>query len=244
MPEGEEEKLKEMSFLDHLEELRTAIISSLIAWVTVSIVLWFFSRYLLNFLLADLPVESLYFTSPIGAFMIRIKLSFVVGFLVAFPYILFRIWWFVSPGLFSRERKVVVPLITASTVLFYVGVLFAYWILIPIVLRFLVRFGTDLLQPLLSVEKYFGFVARLCFAFGVVFQLPLVIIFLVSVGLVSAGTLLKQWRWAVIVIFTASAVLTPPDIASQLLMGVPLVVLFLSSALIGLVIERKKRGGG
>jgi len=189
MPEGEEEKLKEMSFLDHLEELRTAIISSLIAWVTVSIVLWFFSRYLLNFLLADLPVESLYFTSPIGAFMIRIKLSFVVGFLVAFPYILFRIWWFVSPGLFSRERKVVVPLITASTVLFYVGVLFAYWILIPIVLRFLVRFGTDLLQPLLSVEKYFGFVARLCFAFGVVFQLPLVIIFLVSVGLVSAGQL-------------------------------------------------------
>jgi len=242
MSEGSEEKLREMGFLEHLEELRSTIIYSLVAWIFTSIVLWFFSRQILNFLLRDLPVESLYFLSPIGAFMVRIKLSFVVGFLVVFPYILFRVWAFVSPALFSREKKLVVPLISSSTVLFYLGVAFAYWILVPIVLRFLIKFGTELLQPLISVDRYFSFVARLCFAFGVVFQLPLIIIFLVSAGIISAVTLLKQWRWAVIIIFTASAILTPPDITSQLLMGVPLVVLFLSSAGIGLIIE-KRRGG-
>ncbi|OQX82664.1 MAG: twin arginine-targeting protein translocase TatC [Candidatus Latescibacteria bacterium 4484_7] len=242
MPDEGGERLKEMSFLDHLEELRSTIIASLAAWIGVSMVLWFLSRYLLNFLLADLPVESLYFTSPIGAFMIRIKLSFIVGFLVAFPYILFRVWAFVSPALFDQEKRHVVPLITASTILFYLGVVFAYWILIPIVLKFLLRFGTDFLRPLISIDKYFSFVARICFAFGLVFQLPILIIFLTSIGLISARALIRQWRWAVIIIFTVSAILTPPDPTSQILMAVPLVLLFLSSALIAIIIE-KRRGG-
>ena len=206
----------------------------------MSIVTWFFSGRILDFLLAGIPVENLYFNAPTEAFVVRIKLSFILGFLVAFPYILFRFWSFVSPGLFSREKRAVFPLVFVSTILFYVGVVFAYWILIPIVLDFLVRFGTEMLRPLLSVGKYFGFVARLCFAFGLVFQLPLVIVFLTGIGAISPRALIKQWRWAILVIFIAAAILTPPDPASQLLMALPLVALFLISVLLSMIIEKKR----
>jgi sec-independent protein translocase protein TatC len=243
LPEKDSDELKEMGFLDHLEELRSTLIVSIVSWLAVSIVIWFFSGRVLDFLLAGIPVDNLYFNAPTEAFVIRIKLSFILGFLVAFPYVLFKIWSFVAPGLFSREKQVVFPLVFFSTMLFYVGVVFAYWVLIPIVLDFLVRFGTEMLRPLLSVGKYFGFVARLCFAFGVVFQLPLVILFLTAIGAVSPRTLLRQWRWAVLLIFIAAAILTPPDPASQLLMALPLVALFLISVLISLVIEKRRRAG-
>lgn len=240
MPEQYKEELEEMGFLDHLEELRSTLISCIVAWIGLSIVLWFFSGRTLDFLLDGLPVESVYFNAPTEAFMIRLKLSFILGFLVAFPYILFKVWSFVSPGLFSREKRVVFPLIFSATALFYLGVVFAYWVLVPIVLEFLVKFGTEMLLPLLSIGKYFSFVARLCFAFGIVFQLPLVIVFLTSIGAISARALLRQWRWAILVIFVAAAVLTPPDPASQLLMALPLVFLFLVSVLLSLVIEKRR----
>ena len=240
MPEQHTEELEEMGFLDHLEELRSTLIACIVAWIGLSVVLWFFSGRTLDFLLDTVPVESVYFNAPTEAFMIRLKLSFILGFLVAFPFILFKFWSFVSPGLFSREKRIVFPLIFFATALFYLGVLFAYWVLVPIVLEFLVKFGTEMLQPLLSIGKYFAFVARLCFAFGIVFQLPLVIVFLTSIGAISARALLRQWRWAILVIFVTAAVLTPPDPASQLLMAVPLVLLFLVSVLLSLVIERKR----
>jgi sec-independent protein translocase protein TatC len=229
-----------MGFLDHLEELRSTLISCIVTWIGLSVVLWFFSRRTLDFLLEGLPVESIYFNAPTEAFMIRLKLSFILGFLVAFPYMLFKVWSFVSPGLFSREKRVVFPLIFFATALFYLGVVFAYWALVPIVLEFLVKFGTEMLLPLLSIGKYFSFVARLCFAFGIVFQLPLVIVFLTSIGVISARALLRQWRWAILIIFVTAAVLTPPDPASQLLMALPLVLLFLISVLLSLIIESRR----
>ncbi len=239
MPE-KDEKLEEMGFLDHLEELRSAIIAILAVWVVLSIILWFFSGRMLDFLLATIPLDKLYFNAPVEAFMVRLKLSFIAGFLLGFPYMLYRAWAFVAPGLFEREKKIMIPLIVPSTVLFYTGAVFAYWVMVPVVLGFLIRFGTDILEPLISISKYFGFVARLCLAFGLVFQLPLVVIFLTSAGVVSARALMRQWRWAIVLIFVTGAVLTPPDPASQLLMAVPLVFLFLGSAFIALLMERKR----
>ena len=240
MPEESSEELNEMGFLDHLEELRSTLIYSIASWVVLSILIWFFSGRILDFLLAGIPVDNLYFNAPTEAFVTRIKLSFILGFLIAFPYVLFRFWSFIAPGLFSSERRAVFPLVFFSTILFYIGVVFAYWVLIPIVLDFLVRFGTEILKPLLSVGKYFGFVARLCFAFGLVFQLPLVIIFLTGIGAISPRALIRQWRWAILVIFVTAAILTPPDPASQLLMALPLVGLFLISVLLSMIIEKRR----
>lgn len=242
MPVAEEKKenLKEMHLLDHLEELRSTLIWAFLAWIIVSVVLWFFSRQLLDFLISNLPVKNLYFYSPVEAFMVRMKLSFLFGFLVAFPYVLFRIWRFISPGLFAKERHFALPLIVSSVVLFYTGIVFSYFLMMPIVLNFFVHFGSNYLMPLLSVEKYFSFVGKLCFAFGVVFQIPLVIIILSWMGIISARATLRQWRWVIIIIFSVSAVLTPPDPVSQIVMAVPLCVLYLGSSLIALLLERRR----
>jgi sec-independent protein translocase protein TatC len=217
------------------------IISMIAGWLGVSIVLWFLSGRLLDFLLATIPVEDLYFNAPIEAFMVRLKLSFIAGFLVTFPFMLFRVWAFVSPGLFEKERRVVVPLIVPSAALFYTGAVFAYWVMVPVVLGFLLRFATGKLEPLLSVSKYFEFVARLCFAFGLVFQLPIAIVFLTWTGIVSSRFLLRQWRYAILIIFVAGAVLTPPDPASQLIMALPLCLLYFASAVLSLVFDRRRR---
>lgn len=239
-PDGPQ-PLKEMSFIGHLTDLRRVIIQSLIVLLVFTISCWFFSGRILDLLVKDLPVDSLYFSSPIEAFMVRMKISLVLGVMLAFPFVLFKVWSFVAPGLFSHERKRVYPLVVASSALFYLGVSFCYVILIPIVLRFLIGFGTDYLNPLLSVSAYFGFVARLCFVFGVVFQIPIVVLILSSMGLVTPRFLLKQWRYGVLVIFVGSAVLTPPDAISLLLMALPILLLYILSILVAFVVVRKKR---
>jgi sec-independent protein translocase protein TatC len=239
--EEKRENLKEMHLLDHLEELRSALIWSFLVWFVASAVLGFFSRQILDFLITELPVKKLYFYAPAEAFMIRMKLSFIFGFLASFPYVFFRVWRFISPGLFARERRLVQPLIVSSVVLFYGGLVFAYLVMMPIVLNFFVRFGSDYLTPLLSVERYFGFVGKLCFAFGLVFQLPLIIIVLSWIGMISARALLRQWRWVIVVVFSVSAVLTPPDPISQICMAVPLCVLYFGSVIIALAIEKGRK---
>ena len=240
MTEERKEKLREMGLLDHLEELRSGLIVSLGVWFASSVVIWFFSAQILDFLIRNLPVKNLYFYSPVEAFTIRMKLSFILGILISFPYIFFRVWSFISPGLFKKEKHLVLPLIVWCVILFYLGLVFAYWVMMPLVLKFFVQFGTERLIPLLSVERYFGFVAKLCFAFGLVFQLPLVVILLTWMRIISARALLRQWRWAIIIIFVVAAVATPPDPVSQVFMAVPLCVLFMGSIIIAIAIEKRR----
>ena len=230
-----------MSIFEHLDDFRKVLIHSLIAVFSCTVICWFFSRYILDLLIHDLPVDSLYFTAPIEAFMVRMKISLVLGVMVSFPFILFKVWSFIVPGLFTSERKRIYPLVISSSALFYTGVLFCYLILIPVVLEFLLGFGTELINPLLSVSSYFAFVARLSFTFGVVFQIPIVVLVLSGLGLVTPGFLLRQWRYGVLVIFVGSAVLTPPDAISLVLMALPVLLLYIASILVAYVVVRRKQ---
>lgn len=242
-PAGTNDKndhLKEMSFLDHLGDLRMVIIHSLVVFFVLSVVCWFFSGRILDLLISDLPVESLYFVSPIEAFMVRVKISFVLGLMGAFPFIMFKVWAFVSPGLFTHERRRIYPLVLSSSILFYVGVTFCYLVLIPTVMGFLLSFGTEFVNPLISVVAYFAFVARLCFAFGIVFQVPIIVLLLSMLGIVTPSWLLKQWRYGILVVFVGAAVLTPPDAVSLLMMAVPVLALYIASILVAYVVVRKK----
>jgi sec-independent protein translocase protein TatC len=237
----DKELLREMSFLEHLDELRGVLVQSLVVFLVASIVVWFFSGRVLEFLIDDIPVDNLNFFAPSEAFMARLKMSFVLGLMAAFPFVLTKVWRFVAPGLFERERARVYPFLVTSSVLFYVGVVFCYMILIPIVLDFLLGFGTERLNPMISVTEYFAFVARLCFTFGIVFQLPVIVLVLSAAGIVTPQFLLRQWRYAVLVIFVVAAVLTPPDPASQLLMALPVLLLYIGSVLVAFVTVRKKK---
>lgn len=230
-----------MSFIEHLDELRKVLIQSAIILVVLTAVCWFVSDKLLDFLVKGLPLESLYFTSPVEAFSARLRVSFVVAVMIAAPFVLFKIWAFIAPGLFSHERRRVYPLVITSSALFYVGVLFCYFVLIPVVLKFLLGFSTDILNPLISVNSYFTFVSRLCFTFGIVFQIPIVVLLLSAMGLVTPQLLLKSWRYGVVVIFVASAILTPPDAVSLVLMAGPIVMLYIGSILVAFVVRRRAK---
>lgn len=232
-----------MSLLDHLAELRGVLVSSLIAAGVAMGGLWFASASLLDLLVAPLRAagHKVFFHAPSEAFVARLKLSAVCGLFLVLPYVLSRIYGFVLPGLYRRERRVVTPLLISATLLFYAGVLFAFLVIVPQVVRFMLGFGTEFLQPLIGVGPYFAFVAQFCLAFGLVFQLPLVVLGLSLAGIVSPRLLLRGWRVALLVIVTVSAILTPPDIVSQLAMAVPVMILYLLSVAVALVIARRQR---
>jgi len=230
-----------MSFLEHLDDLRGVLLHSLVAFLIPSMVCWFFSGRLVDFLIADLGGRQLNFFAPSEAFMVRMRISFVSGLIIASPYIIYRVWSFVAPALFSKERRKVLPVAIASTVLFYTGVVFCYLVLIPVIMHFFLGFGTAKMKPVISVGAYFTMVARMCFTFGAVFQLPIVVLLLSALGLITPRLLLNQWRWAVVLIFVVAAVLTPPDPVSQVFMALPLLLLYIGSVLVAYVVVRKKR---
>lgn len=232
-----------MTIIDHLEDLRRALVQSLLAALLASIICWFWSQPLLDLLVKPIltAAEGIYFHAPIEAFMTRLKIAAVCGVFVVMPFIFYKIYGFILPGLYERERRVVTPLLISSTALFYLGVIFAYVIVIPKVVAFMLSFGTETMQPLIGIGAYFAFVARLCLAFGAVFELPLVILFLSIIGLVNPRRLLKTWRYAVLLIVIFAAVLTPPDIFSQLAMALPVILLYLSSVLVAMLVTRRKR---
>lgn len=246
-PAPAEERGGQMSLLEHLDELRSTLIAVAVVCLIASAACWFLSRPLLDLLVQPLKTtasEGAYFHQPVEAFLTRLKLAFACGAFLVLPYVLYRIYGFVNPGLYARERRVVAPLLASSTLLFYGGVAFAYLILIPKVVTFLLGFGTTTLQPLIGVGPYFAFVARLCLAFGLVFQLPLVVLLLSLLGLVNPRVLLRGWRIAVLVIVVGSAALTPPDAVSQLLMAVPVALLYISSVLVAMVVTRRREARG
>lgn len=239
-PAARTEILREMSFMEHLGDLRGVLVASVSVFLGLTIVFWFFSGPILEWLVARVPVDHLVFYAPSEAFMVRTKLSLTLGGMAAFPYIGYRLWRFVTPGLFKRERGRVGPVVFASAVLFYVGVAFSYFVVVPVIINFMLGYATERVQPLLSVSAYVNTISRMCLAFGLVFQLPIVILLLAFTGLVSPRTFLGQWRYAIVIIFIAAAIFTPPDPVSQVLMAVPLCVLYIGSALVASALVRRR----
>lgn len=229
-----------MGLLDHLGELRTVLIQSGIAALLAAVLCWFWSARLLEIMVTPIQDHGVYFTAPNEAFLTRLKLAGVVGLFVVAPFILFRIYGFVLPGLYKREKKIVTPLLLATTALFYTGIAFSYLVVIPQVVRFLLSFGTQTMEPLIGIGPYFAFVARLCLAFGIVFELPLLVLVLSVVGIVNPRVLLRAWRFAVLIIVAMSALLTPPDVISQVMMAGPVLVLYLGSVVISIIVTRRR----
>lgn len=232
-----------MTVLEHIAELRTTLIWAVAFAFGAAGVAWFFSDTIVNALLEpahQAGQQTLYFQKPMEAFMLKLKASAVVGLFLVFPLILHRIYLFVSPGLLPKEKRVVMPLVLASTLLFYTGVGFCFVVLLPLVIRFALGFATESLQPWLTADSYFDMAARLCFAFGILFELPMVVFVLSWIGLVDPRKLLKGWRYALVMILIVSAVLTPPDVISQVLLTGPVMLLYIASLLISIVVRRRR----
>jgi len=233
------EHKKEMSFLEHLEELRKRVIRCLFFIIIFSIVAYFFSEKIINFV--SKPIPHLYFMSPTEAFAIRIKLSLIVGVIVSVPVIFYQAWQFVVPGFLEKEVKLVIPVVISSTVFFIAGAAFCFFLVLPVGMKFLLGFGTEKLSPLIKVTDYINFISYMTLAFGAVFELPVLSFFLAKIGVISAPTLRKGRRYAVVVILILAAALTPgPDIFSQLMLAGPLYVLYEISIIVVMITRKKK----
>lgn len=243
-PAGEgREPLRTMTFLEHLDELRSTLFRMLIVAGVATTGAWFISPRILD-LLVPPSVGTVHTFGLSEGFMIRFKVSAITGLVAAVPFLLAQLWSFVAPGLFRHERRVVLPVVISSTGLFYMGVAFAYLAVVPKTVSWLLSFTGQRITPLINVTQYFAFVAKFCLAFGLMFQLPLVMVLLSALGIVSPHTLWKQWRYGVVLIFVVAAWLTPPDAVSQCMMAGPIVVLYLLSIGLAFLLAPKRRSRG
>ncbi len=172
-----------------------------------------------------------------GAFFVALKVAFFSAFLFSVPVILWQMWKFVAPGLYENEKRLVFPFVTGGTVMFATGVLFAYYVVTPFGFEFLIAFGSENFTPYINIEDYLGFFMKILFGFGVAFELPIFIMFLAIMGLVTDKSLQDFFKYAVLIIFIFAAILTPPDVITQMLMAIPLILLYGASIIIARVIN-------
>ncbi len=219
-----------MSLTDHLVELRSRSIISLLTLAVASAICFVFSEPILAYITRY--VDNLVFLSPPEAFITSIKVSIFAGVLIALPMILTQFWLFVLPALKKKERLFFLLVIPVSFVLFYAGVAFGFYVVLPAAIRFLVSFGPAELMPMISLRHFVGFMLQMLIPFGLVFELPVVMSLLVRLQLMSVETLQRSRKYVLVLVFICAAIFTPPDIITQLLLAGPLIVLFEFSVLV------------
>ena len=235
---------EELPVTEHIEELRQRIFKSIIALVVGFLIAWPFKKSILLFLEKPLPEDlrgKLIFLSPPEAFFTALKVSFFAGILIALPFVLYQAWKFIEPGLYEHEKKFILPFIFFSLLFFFGGASFAYFVILPFGLRFLLGFMGDLLTPQITVGSYISFVIQMILAFGFVFLLPVVVWLLSKLGVINYRMLENNRKYAILVIFVIAAVLTPPDIFSQVMMALPLLGLYELSIWIAKITGREEK---
>lgn len=233
-----------LPFTSHLEELRSRLIICLVAVVIGFAISYFFSEKLFELLVKplqnELPPDSLLiFTGLPEAFFAYLKLSFFAGIFLGAPVILWQIWGFVAPGLYDHEKKYIFPFVTFSTILFFAGIAFCYYIVFPFAFKFFMGYSSDIIKPLPSIKEYLSFSFKLLLAFGIIFELPIFILFLAKLGVVNDRMLRSQRKFAILGIFIVAAILTPPDVVSQTLMAIPLMALYEISIFVAKLFGKK-----
>ena len=233
--------------LDHLIELRRRLLWSLAALVVAFGGCLYFARPILGFLVAPLKAAgqvTIINTAVTGGFIVELKVAFFAALMLAFPVIANQLWQFVAPGLYRKEKRALLPFLLATPVLFIAGASMAYFIAIPVALKFLLGFQGELAgvtqQALPEVNEYLKFVMQFIFGFGLSFLMPVLLMLLEHAGIVTFEQLRGAWRYAVVGAFAISAVLTPPDVGSQLLLAIPLVALYFL-ALVAIWFTRRRR---
>lgn len=223
--------LGDMPITEHLIELRAHLIKICLAVLVIFLALVGFARELYDFLsdplVAELPPNATMIATDITSnFMAPIRLTLFVAAFVAMPYILYQIWSFVAPGLYKKEKRVAIPVLLSSIVLFYTGVAFAYFVVLKGVLKFFITYSPHNVLPMTDIASYLSFAMKLFMVFGLTFEIPVVTLLLILAGLVSTETLADKRRYIIVGCFAVSAVVTPPDGVSMLMLAIPMWLLF------------------
>jgi sec-independent protein translocase protein TatC len=221
----------------HLAELRKRLSISLAVIIVMFLVCFAFWQPILAWMIAPLKEvlpegSNVIFTGVQEPFFTAMKVAFFAGFVFALPVVFWQFWLFVAPGLYDNEKRLVIPFVSAATLMFLMGASFCYYVVVPLAFAFLIAFGSALFTALPSIGEYVGFFTKFLVGFGLSFELPVVIFFFAKLGLVDDKALKDFFRYAVVIIFTVAAILTPPDILSQFLMAAPLTILYGISILV------------
>ncbi len=251
-----------MPFTGHLGELRKRLMISVIAITVFFLISFTFSEVIFRVLTipmrADLKfipgypfitliekndaLTTLIFLAPAEAFWVHLKVSLITGIIVSTPILFHQLWKFISPGLLQKEKKYAFPFISIATGLFMFGALFCFLIVLPFAMKFLLTYKTESLTPMISVERYIDFCLKFILAFGAVFELPLILVFLTRMGIVTPQTLAKNRKYAVLLAFVTAALLTPtPDAFNQTLMAVPIIFLYEGGVIASRILVRGKK---
>ena len=222
---------QQQSFISHLVELRNRLLIALACLLIVFLVLAPFANTLYEFFAAPLmnalpEGSSMISTEPHGPFFVPFKLAFFVALMIAVPFLLYQVWAFIAPGLYKHEKRLITPLVFSSTLLFYFGVLFAYYVVFPIIFRFFTATAPEGVAVMTDISSYMSFAMKLFFAFGVAFEVPIATILLAKMGVVTPSSMAEKRPWIIVGAFIVGMLMTPPDIFSQTLLAVPVWLLF------------------
>ena len=239
-----EKNEREMPFLDHLEELRWRLIKCIASIMIMMIICFVFADNLLDILLypgqilnPPIKLQALKIQS---IFMIELELSIITGIILSLPVLFYQFWMFLAPGLLLRERKAIPAIVTASVFCFLLGAAFAYFVIIPYALEFFLSLAPTNIENNIAIDFYIGFLLRMILVFGIVFELPMLSLFLTKIGLLTPKFMRKYRRHAIVAAFIIGAILTPPDPMTQIFLAVPLVILYEISIIISAVFTPKK----
>ena len=234
-----------MTFLEHLEDLRKRLFNAFLVIILGAIPGWYFSKPIYNILarpVTDVLPEGtkLAFTTLTAPFMLYMKVAFLTSLFVTSPFVFLQLWYFIAPGLYRKERKYVVPFVFFTSFFFILGAMFGYFMVFPWAVRFFISLASDF-QPVITVDQYFSFVLRVLLGIALVFELPTLIFFLSKLGIVTARWMIRNFKYAVLAAFIIAAIITPtPDMITQTLVAVPMLVLYGFSILIALVVGRSR----
>ncbi len=233
------------SFISHLVELRNRLVRAIAAVLVVFLCLTPWSKEIYHFLakpmLDKLPSGvSMIATEITSPFFIPLKVTLLAALMVALPYVLYQLWAFVAPGLYNHEKKMVAPLVVSSTLLFFCGMAFAYFLVFPVVFGVIRTFQPEGVAWMPDIGAYFGFVANMFLAFGATFEVPIAVVLLVKVGVVTVEKLREIRPYVIVGAFVVAAVVTPPDVTSQCLLAVPLAILYEAGIIVAAMMNRAK----
>lgn len=231
---------KTLTITEHLSELRRRIIFILISVAVTSAGAYYFIDEILNFVTQAGGIEDFVFISPTEAFFVIIKLSLLTGLMGAMPFIFYQVWKYIGVALKKNERKYLIYFGPLSYLLFLIGAAFAFKGVLPLGIKFLLSFSKQNITPLITLNAYVSFLGKMITAFGLMFELPVVILFLSKIGVVTPKTLKKGRKYAIVVIFVLAAFLTPPDVISQIMLAVPVLAMYEISIWICIVVTKKR----
>ena len=250
-----DEKIKQSSFVEHFTELRSRLVKSIIYLFIFFVICYFFAENIYSFLVApyaeavkdDEINRRMIFTALHETFITYLKVAFFAAMFITSPIILIQIWKFVAPGLYKNEKKALLPYLTATPILFLLGGMLVYYLVMPLAIKFFLSFETSAhlgglpIQLEAKVNEYLSLFMRLIFAFGISFQLPVLLSLLARVGFIDSQYLIKRRKYVIVIIFAVAAMLTPPDPITQIGLGIPLLILYELSILSVKIIEKKKK---